>query len=45
LKRTFFLHKFIKGSSIAVFINKIEVVGSFEHINIFYNVGAVLESG
>jgi len=34
------LHEFIKCSSIAIFIDEIEVIGCFEHIDVLNNVGA-----
>jgi len=40
---SFFLHEFVKCSSVAVFVDKIKVIGSFEHIDVFYYVGAGLQ--
>jgi len=43
-ERSFFLHEFIKSSSITILIDEVKVVGSFEHIDILDNIGAVLKS-
>ena len=40
-----FLHKFIKGASIAELIDEVEVVGGFKHVNVFDDVGAGLKGG
>jgi hypothetical protein len=39
------LHEFVQSSAIAVFIDKVEVVGCFEHIDVFDDVGAALQRG
>lgn len=40
-----FLHKFIEGASVAELVDEVEVVGSFEHVDVFDDVGAGLEGG
>ena len=39
------MHKFIEGSSVAELVDEVEVVGSFEHVDVFDDVGAGLEGG
>lgn len=43
-ERSFFLHEFIQCASITEFIDEIEVIDSFKHVNIFDDVGTVLDS-
>ena len=40
---SFFLEQFVKGSSVAELIDEVEVVGSFEHIDVLDDVGAGLK--
>lgn len=42
---SFLLHEFVHGSSIAVFVDKVEVVGGFEHVDVLDDVRAALECG
>lgn len=42
---SFLFQKFLESATIAELINKIEVVGCFEHIEIFDDVGAWLQVG
>ncbi len=44
-KRAFFLEQTLQSSSVTVFINKVKVVYSFEHIEIADDMGAVFEIG
>lgn len=44
-KRSFFLHESIQCTSVTEFINKIKVIYSFEHIDIFDNIRAGLNGG
>ena len=44
-KRPFLLHESIKGSPITEFINKIEIIDSFQHIDILNNIRTVLHRG
>jgi hypothetical protein len=39
------LEQLVKSASIAVLIDKIKVVGGFEHVDVFDDVGAGLQSG
>jgi hypothetical protein len=42
-KGPFLLQQFIKSSAVAVFIDEVEVISSFEHIDVFDDVGAALK--
>lgn len=45
LKRALFLHEFVHGTSVAVLVDKIEIIGSFEHIDVLDNIRTVLQVG
>ena len=40
-----FLHEFVESTAVAVFIDEVEIISGFEHVDVLDNVGAVLESG
>jgi hypothetical protein len=42
---SFLLHQFIESASVAVFVDEVEVVGSFQHVDVLDDVGAALQSG
>ena len=44
VERALFLHEFIEGSSVAVLVDEVEIVGSLEHVDILDDVGAGLQS-
>jgi len=37
------LHQFIKSASVAELVDKVEVIGGLEHVDVFDDVGAGLE--
>ena len=42
-KRCLFLHQLVHGPPVAVLVNKVEVVGCLQHVNVLHNVGTVLQ--
>jgi hypothetical protein len=42
---TFLLHEFIHSAAVAILIDKVEIIGSFEHVDVLDDVGTVLEGG
>ena len=40
IKRAFPLHQLVESTSVAEFVDKVEVVGGFEHVDILDDVGA-----
>jgi len=44
-ERPFFLHQFIHCAAVAILIHKVEIIRSFEHVDVFDDIRAVLESG
>ena len=42
-KRCLFLHKLVHGTSVAVLVDEVEVVGCLQHVDVLHNVGTVLQ--